>query len=434
MGKLTDAKISKASPKTDGGDTVLSDGDGLCLRIRRGTNGNSKTWLFRYKRPSNGKPAKLVLGEYPGMSLKEARACIPDLRAQVGEGIDPKYTKAAKIARNAAILTMGQLFDQWIVHLEKTSDNAPTTLQGHRWRWNKYLAKPLKDIRVPDITRAHLSSALFSMREHTRAQTSKGLTTLRLMLDFAMTLHMIEENLARLLRPGDFGASKSRPRRRHLQLEELRELWRALEESKVPPTTAAAIKILILTGARRSEVVNMAWGELDLAKGIWVLPSERAKNREEHVIYLSPLALRIIESLRPLTEVSGWVFESDRERCQGKPIHKDTLNTVLERLSGRYPGQDKEKAPLRHLEHFTIHDLRRTAATAWGEHLKAMPDLIEKMLNHKPENQLKETYQRQKLAEEQRVVWCAWGDIVAHRVAKDPDNVTPITTARKAAL
>lgn len=65
---------------------------------------------------------------------------------------------------------------------------------------------------------------------------------------------------------------------------------------------------------------------------------------------------------------------------------------------------------------FSIHDLRRTAATAWGEYLKTEPHVIERMLNHQPVNKLVAVYQRATYLTEQKNAWIAWSDFIQKQV------------------
>ena len=248
------------------------------------------------------------------------------------------------------------------------------------------------------------------------------------MLDYALTRHFIETNPARMLKPKDFAATAGKPRDRVLSMTELRQLWLALEQSaseapyeNAPALsfiTISAIKFLILTGARRGEVAAMRWSELDLEKKIWVLPSDRTKNRQVHTIYLSRLAIKILALLQPISGNSQFVFDTGRYSEDGH-IHQDTLTGVISRLLGTVKGSKKkifEVAPLAGLKPFSIHDLRRSAATAWGEHLKIEPHVVERMLNHQPVNKLIATYQRAIYAEEQKRAWTDWGTLVETQI------------------
>ena len=70
-------------------------------------------------------------------------------------------------------------------------------------------------------------------------------------------------------------------------------------------------------------------------------------------------------------------------------------------------------------------ELRRSAATCWGEHLKTSPHVIERMLNHQPLNKLIATYQRAVYADEQKAAWLAWGKMVEEKIAREPTNIIP---------
>jgi integrase len=124
------------------------------------------------------------------------------------------------------------------------------------------LKKVLGTLLVKDVGRSHLSATLDAMtRKGIKEETRKALTTLNLMLDYALARHLIDQNPARMLKPKDFSATANRPRDRVLSSVELRQLWLALDQSflSMAATTAIALKLLILTGARRGEVAGMRW-------------------------------------------------------------------------------------------------------------------------------------------------------------------------------
>ncbi len=258
MSKLTAKTVDNAKPKDK--EYLLPDGRGLCLRVRPS---GAKSWIFRYRRPSDEGQDKMTLGLLKDMSLKQARDELSALRKLLEKGIDPKQDKAAKVAENIQAVTMSFLFNAWIEHLQVGGSVTDTWVQRHRDRWRLHLKKYLENILARDITRAHLAAALDAMtRKGIKEETRKALTTLNLMFDYGVSRHLVEQNPARLLRPKDFAATASRPRDRALNLTELRKLWLALElaseEKDTLATTATlqvatviAIKILILTGARR---------------------------------------------------------------------------------------------------------------------------------------------------------------------------------------
>lgn len=425
--KLTAKAIDNAAPRDK--EYRIHDGGGLYFRVRPS---GAKSWLFSFSLPGDRQLFRMPIGTLKDVSLKEARKKVIELRKLVAEGIDPRTAKAAAIAANAQAITMQVLFDTWIEFEKITCRVTPTWIKRHEDRWRLHLKTILGNILARDITRAHLATALDAMtRKGIREETRKALSTLNLMMDYALTRHLIDQNPARLLKPKDFAATASRPRDRVLSLSELRRLWVSLEQaseatqssdkiSAMSIVTTSAIKLLILTGARRGEVAAMRWDELNLDAGVWLLPSERTKNRQAHTIYLPDLAVKVIHSLQLISGNSQFVFDTGHYR-DGGHIHADTLTGVIARLRGTVTGSKKkitDSAPLVDMKPFSIHDLRRSAATAWGEYLKTEPHVIEKMLNHQPLNKLVATYQRAVYADEQKSTWSDWGKLIEHRLAQ----------------
>jgi integrase len=435
MSKLTAKKVENALPRKK--EYKLHDGGGLFLRIRPS---GAKSWLFSFSLPNDPKLIRMTLGSLKNISLKEARTKLPELQDQVSQGIDPRNARAAKQAENTSAITMQKLFYDWIEFVKLTSKTTPTGIKRHEDRWRLHLRKKLGNLFAKDVTRAHLASALDAMaRKGIKEETRKALTTLNLMLDYGLTRHSIESNPARMLKPKDFAASANRSRDRVLNLSELRMLWETLDRTiylktkkesglAMNPVITTAIKILILTGARRTEVAAMRWGELSIENNIWLLPADRTKNKQAHTIFLSQIAINLINNLKKLTGQSEFVFNNGKGH-----IHPDSLTSTINRLvkAPKDPRAMKRagEAPLSNMKSFSVHDLRRSAATAWGEYLKAKPHVIEQMLNHQPLNKLIAVYQRATYTEEQKTAWLAWGEMVEHQVARDPINVIPINRA-----
>lgn len=431
MGKLTAKAVENALPRDK--EYKLHDGDGLFLRVRPS---GAKSWLFSYRMPKSKTLIRMTIGTPKDLSIKNARNKIRELQDLVEAGTDPRSAKAAAIAENMQAVTMQVLFDRWIEHERITERVTPNWIKHHEDRWRLHLQKPLGNILAKDITRAHLSMALDAMtRKGIKEETRKALSSLNLMMDYGLKRHLIDQNPARLLKPKDFAATASKPRDRVLSLEELRQLWFVLEQAsdmhqiktqgtQISLIIASAIKLLILTGARRGEIAAMSWSELDLDAGTWVLPKERTKNKQAHTIYLSDLALTIINTLRLYSNKSEFVFDTGRYSKDGH-IHADSLTGVIYRLLGTSKGLKKKNGgyePLIDIQPFSIHDLRRSAATAWGEYLKVAPHVIERMLNHQPINKLIATYQRAVYAEEQKLAWLAWGEMIEQKIVRQNND------------
>lgn len=435
MSKLTAKQVEKAPAKSK--EYNLSDGAGLFLRVR---STGSKSWIYFFRLPDDRKLHRMTLGSLEDMSLKEARDELPKVRKLVAKGIDPRNERAAEKTENSNAITMQILFDNWIRFVKATDCMSEEWARRHENRWRLHLKKSLGNLLAKDLTRFHLTAVLEKMAvDGIKEETRKALTTLNLMLDYGLK-HHIKENPARMLKPKDFNVTANKPRDRALSITELRKLWQALDHAAITPEgvssastmsslTINAIKLLILTGARRAEVAGMSWAELDLNAGVWLLPKGRTKNGLAHTIYLPALAIEIIRTLHLLTGHSKYVFDTGRNVIQAH-IHEDTLTAAIARLRGH--GKTKKKPDLEQVqflsdvESFTVHDLRRSAATAWGEHLKTAPHVIEKMLNHQPSNKLVATYQRAVYPDEQKKAWLAWGNLVEYHIVNADSKVVPM--------
>ena len=148
---------------------------------------------------------------------------------------------------------------------------------------------------------------------------------------------------------------------------------------------------------------------------VWNIP--QTKNGKSHRVSLHQSAMQLIDSLKPLTGDSEWVFESPSK--QGQPIDPDSPTQFISRLIRAHD-----------IEHFTLHDLRRTAATQWAEELSADCQLIELMLNHLPQNQLVRTYQVVQRASEQAKIRADWEALLMeHGLITKPSANTPLDRA-----
>lgn len=411
---------------------------GLYLEVR--SDRDAKRWLYRYR--IAGKQCDMTLGNYPALSLADARDKHKEAAELVRLGIDPRQHKAAIKAVNESTLTMQALHDLWLEHLTLAGEVTPQTIQDHAARWNRHLQKPLGNIRVDHLTRAHLFGALYDMRRNAKEQTRKAMSTLNGMMDHCLVRGLTNENPMRLLRPKDFAASTPEGRSRWLTLHELRLLWLAIESKGKEGQGVAATSVLsrsmvgviqtaILTGCRREEAVGMRWDELDLKAGVWILPPERTKNRTGHTIHLSPLMQEVIEGMRPLNGNSPFVFASPRQQGDTpSPLTVHGVSRAINRLQSPESKSQPEGPLFGKIEAFTLHDLRRTCATHWADTLQLDSRLTELMLNHLPADKLVRTYQRGKQSDRQREGWMRWGEVVARHVAQDPGKVVKLTIRR----
>jgi integrase len=179
------------------------------------------------------------------------------------------------------------------------------------------------------------------------------------MCAWAIARGLIDTNRCAGIKPP--AAEKSRDR--VLSDGELKAVWHACERLGWP--FGPLIQLLILTGQRRDEVGSMRWAELDLAGRLWQLPKERTKNNVAHPVSLAPRAAAILEAMPRIAGEQDFVFTTN-----GK-----TAASEFSRAKARI-----DKA-LPDMPHWTLHDLRRTAASGMARLGVQLP-VIEKVLNH----------------------------------------------------
>src|SRR5690625_1715550 len=354
-------------------------GGGLAIRVQPT---GSKAWYFRYR--FNAKQDSYSLGRYPSMGLKEAREAHKEAVNLLAQGINPKRARQERKAENQAAWTMDELFAKWIVSYAKTpsvrTKRPPSELvvEQTTWRWNYYLQGQLgnqlaKHVDTPFIKRIIMAVAVDQSREQAR----KCLTLLRAMFYFGEDCGQVESNPTAGIDLSRVGATKGKPRDRVLNLVELRRLWVAIEEARLTPSCANAIKMLILTGQRRSELLLAEWDHIDLDAGTWTIPAKNNKSHRTHTVYLSNAAVELLQSIE---RDGAYVFPG---RVEGKPITADAVTTAVMRLQGRKGKKRDTTAPLADIEQFfTVHDVRRSFATGVAEHCGVQPHVIERMLNH----------------------------------------------------
>lgn len=385
-----------------------------------------RAWLSRLtiRRPGQkGQRIDVQQGPWPLVDIEAARDKHAKAAAKALEGYDPR--RLVDAAR--AVPLFGDLMRDWLAHLERLAELAPATIADHRRRWETYLAG-LNGVRVADLTRQHIAPIITRAAHTSPTRARAALATLKAALQWAFAQGWVEENAAANMHAADYGGSAGKRRDTTLTLDELREVWAAADN--LTPSMAAAIRLLILTGARRAEVARMAIGELDLDAGEWHLPAARTKTGTARTVYLPAHAVTILrEQIGQRTTGPALVGR------EGSALHPDSLTTAVKRLQ-RQPIKRAKAGPLAELgkrKPFTVHDLRRSAATLWGEALSAAPHVIDAALGHQAANTVTATYQRQQYAHEQRDLMRRWDALALDHIATVPgDTVTPFRRARHA--
>jgi integrase len=176
----------------------------------------------------------------------------------------------------------------------------------------------------------------------------------------------------------------------------------------------ALFKLLLLTGQRRNEVGGMEWSEIDIRERIWTIPAKRSKNGKLHIVHLSEPACEILATV-PRINGSEFVFTN-------------TGSTPVNSWSAAKAALDKH-VPVQ--EPFTLHDLRRTAASGMAK-IGIAPQVLERVLNHTSGTikGVARIYNRYEYANERKSALEAWARHVETLIRPVPQNVVAIAQAR----
>lgn len=313
----------------------------------------------------DGKQTKDTLhyrGTDSGEKLRNSRADAREALCKVADGIDPRAARKSALPSPPPALDRVEAVVARFIAQHVRRNLKPGTAKETERILTKELS-PWTGRRLSEIAKADVHALLDSIVER-GGENSKGraagltLDWSRGMGVWALERGLIDHNPFAGIKPPM--AQKSRDR--VLSDEELRRVWLAAGALERP--YAAFVKLLILTGARRTEVAAMTWREINLDEKLWILPKERTKNGVEHRLPLADLAVDILQGLR-ISGTGHVLTFSGRGPITGFAIIKRRIDALL-----------PPDTP-----HWVLHDLRRSTATGMARLGVNLP-VIEKVLNH----------------------------------------------------
>lgn len=383
---LTDVKIRQARAT----DKVvkLTDGHGLYIEVK--PNG-SKLWRYRYR--IAGRENLFAVGEYPAISLLDARKARDDARELVRQGIHPSHarqsTLASQLARNAN--TFEAVASEWLA--KKVGKWSP---YSHKQATNCLEQNAFPKIgRLPirNVTAAQLLDILQTME-------SRGATTYALQLRqwcsaifrYAVVTLRADADPAAALK-----GAIHRPPVEHskaMSFEQIGDFKAKLLKYGGNRTTVIAMRLMLYTFVRTSELRKAPWIEFDFDADEWKIPAERMKMRRPHLVPLPRQAVALLTELRRITGAGSWLFPNFRR--PDDVMSATTINRALEHMgyaSGLWTG----------------HDFRATASTQLHE-MGFRPEVIELQLAHIEGNKTKAAYNHAEYLKERREMMQAWAD------------------------
>ena len=359
-----------------------------------------KTWLLRYR--YGGKNQKLTIGPFGGVTLADARAEAQKALGKLAGGVNPAAEKAAVKAaqREAPGRRDGLVRDIVEAYLERRVRPTMRTAYEVERLLRKEIVAVWGARKLDSISKADMHQLVDDVALRAPVLADRVRANFKRLCAWAVDRDLIAKlPPAAEIRPT--GAEQARDR--ILSDDELRDVWNGVEAFGYP--YAPVVRLLVLTGARRAEIAELRWSEIDLAGKAINLPKERVKNGVPHQIHLSAPALRILEGL-PRREGCPFVFSTDgRVPVRGFSKPKRQLDAKLP--DGMPP--------------FVLHDARRTFVSNLARLGINLP-VIERCINHVSGSfaGVTGTYQRFDFGAERQAAFELYGAFIARLIAPEP--------------
>jgi integrase len=384
---LSDAKVRNAKPQSK--PYKITDGEGMFLFV---ASSGSKYWRLKYH--FAGKEKLLALGVYPEVSLADAREGRAQARKILAAGKDPGEAK--KEAKRLIVLKSENSFEavarEWHEHRKhewkgRSGKIILSRLEAHVFP--RIGNRPIADIAAPEVL-----SMLRTVEGRGTLDTAKRvMQTCGQIFMYAIATGRAERNPVPDLR----GALKTPVTKHHAYLKaaELPEFLQKLDAYDGAVQTKLALRLLLLTYVRTTELRAAEWKEVNLEKADWRIPAERMKMKEEHIVPLSSQALSVLRELQKHTGNRQYIFPN-----QHNPSSFMSENTMLFALYR-----------MGYHSRTTGHGFRSTASTILNEH-GFQPDVIERQLAHSERNKVRAAYNHAQYLPERRNMMQWWADYI----------------------
>jgi integrase len=381
--KLDSRTVAGLALPDDKADVIHFDSTlaGFGYRLRRSGNEVRRSWIVQYRRA--GASRRLLLGSAEVLSADQARGAAKQALAKIALGEDPQADKASR--RAADKFTVAALAEEFLTAKDGTT-RPRTFVEACRYLRGAYF-KPLHTMPIDQVERRDVAARLLAIaRENGPTTAARARTTLSELFAWGIGQGLVDRNPV----VGTNRPKTPPPRTRVLDDSELAAVWNLASDDDF----GRIVRLLILTGQRRTEVGGMRWQEIDRNKATWTIPNTRTKNGREHTLPLPPLALDIIAGT-PRIVGRDYLFGP---RAAGFT----SWNRPKQILDARLGDQIKP---------WTLHDLRRTCATRMCD-LGVAPHVVEQILNHQSGHRVGVVgiYNRSSYEREVKAALALWSD------------------------
>jgi integrase len=377
---------------------------GLAVRV---TDKGTRTYVLTTRYPGSSNPTRRALGEVGELGLAEARQKAREWLKQIAMGLDPtaeaRRERAAEQERRASTFALAaeEYITSRLISQRKGARAAREIRKELIPHWG---SRPLADIKRVDVVRVVDAVAkrgpYYARNVYQHAQ---GL------FNWAAKqgIYGLELSPCDGLRPRDLISQPLAPRQRVLAEPEIRALWTGAERLGYP--SGPLTQLLMLTGARLSEVAGARWQEFDIERGLWTVPAQRFKSDATHLVPLTDVAVALLQSL-PQWGQGDALFSTTGgvKPVNGFSKAKDRLDKLITAELGAPPPS------------WVFHDIRRTVRTQLSR-LRVPTEVAELVIGHGKKG-LARVYDQHEYLDEMREALEAWAARLQTIIATPPSN------------
>jgi len=346
--KLTDVLVKRLPvPKT--GKKITYDSEVMGFGCRVYSSG-ARTFVLNY-RTHGRRERRITIGSFPDWNTATARSEAGKLKQIIDRGGDPLGD--VKAARRAP--TVGDLCDRFIK--EYLPRKRLSTQYAYRTQINNEIRPALGTLKVAEVTFADTDGLHQKLSKRgTPYRANRVLALLSRMFTLANRWQWRTDNPCRGIE-----RNQEHKRRRYLSADELGRLTAALS-GHPDQQSANIIRLLLLTGARRGEVLAARWANFDAGFDTWIKPGATTKQKTEHRVPLNAPARHLLAELRQQVSTdSAWLFPAGKS-------HRQDVRDAWDSLCGTAG-----------IKGARVHDLRHTYASVLasaGHGLKIIGELL----------------------------------------------------------
>jgi len=383
---LTNIQIFNIKPRDK--SYKLFDSEGLYLQVNPT---GSKCWRLKYR--FNKKERTLSFGQYPEVSLSEAREARSVAKKNLSAGKDPNAVKKAKLHQNNVdgSNTFEFIATEWhqkykVKWVDKTSARIINLLK-------RYIFPFIGNIPITRLKASDVLSAIQKIESQGKVDTAhRALQVCGQIFRFAIATDRGSIDFSSVLK----GALTPVKVKHHSSITSPVNFGRLLidiDNYEGAYLTQQALKLAPLVFVRQGELRHAEWADINFEKKEWRIPAEKMKMRVVHIIPLSKQALRILQDIKEKAEVSNYLFPC--VTSIKRPMSENTVNMALKRMGYK--------------DRHTAHGFRSTASTILHEQGWSH-DVIELQLAHKIGNAVAAAYNYATYIPERQKMMQHWAD------------------------